>query len=34
VDCGAAAQNIVVAAHAYGLGGCWLTFTDTMIERL
>jgi nitroreductase len=34
LDCGAAAQNIVLAAHAYGLGGCWLTFTDKMIERL
>jgi len=26
LDCGAAGQNIVLAAHAYGLGGCWLTF--------
>ena len=34
LDCGAAAQNIVLAAHAYGLGGCWLTFTDKMIETL
>ena len=34
LDCGAAAQNIVLAAHAYGLGGCWLTFNDKMIERL
>jgi nitroreductase len=34
LDCGAAAQNIVLAAHTYGLGGCWLTFTDKMIERL
>ena len=34
LDCGAAAQNIVLAAHSYGLGGCWLTFTDKMIERL
>ncbi len=34
LDCGAAAQNMVRAAHAYGLGGCWLTFTDKMIETL
>jgi nitroreductase len=34
LDCGAAAQNIVLAAHAYNLGGCWLTFNDKMIERL
>ncbi len=34
LDCGAAAQNIVLAAHAYGLGGVWLTFNDTMKERL
>jgi nitroreductase len=34
LDCGAAAQNIVLAAHAYGLGGCWLTFSDGMLVRL
>ena len=34
LDCGAATQNIVLAAHAYGLGGCWLTFSDAMRERL
>jgi len=34
LDCGAAAQNIVLAAHAYGLGGCWLTFSDGMLGRL
>ncbi len=28
LDAGAAAQNIVLAAYAYGLGGCWLTFTS------
>ena len=33
LDCGAATQNIVLAAHAYGLGGCWLTFSDAMRER-
>jgi nitroreductase len=34
IDAGAAAQNIVLAAHALGLGGVWLTFNDTMIERI
>lgn len=34
LDCGAAAQNVVLAAHAHGLGGCWLTFRGSMIERL
>lgn len=39
LDCGAAGQNIVLAAHAYGLGGTWLTFTsekmrDRIRERL
>ena len=34
LDCGAAAQNIVLASHAYGLGGCWLTFSDGMLSRL
>lgn len=34
LDCGAAVQNIVLAAHAYGLGGCWLTFSDMMHERI
>lgn len=34
LDCGAAAQNIVLAAHAYGLGGVWLTFNEAMKERL
>lgn len=33
LDCGAATQNIVLAAHAYGLGGCWLTFSEVMRER-
>jgi nitroreductase len=32
-DCGAATQNIVLAAHAYGLGGCWLTFSEVMSKR-
>lgn len=34
IDAGAAAQNIALAAHALGLGGVWLTFNDTMIERI
>jgi nitroreductase len=34
LDSGAAAQNIVLAAHAHGLGGCWLTFSDGMLARL
>lgn len=35
LDCGAAGQNIVLAAHAYGLGGTWLTFTsDRMRQRV
>lgn len=35
LDCGAAGQNIVLAAHAYGLGGTWLTFTsDQMRQRV
>lgn len=34
LDCGAAAQNVVLAAHAYGLGGVWLTFNEEMKERL
>lgn len=34
IDAGAAAQNIVLATHALGLGGVWLTFNDTMKERL
>ncbi|QNM04634.1 nitroreductase family protein [Qiania dongpingensis] len=34
LDCGAAGQNIVLAAHAYGLGGTWLTFNPKMRRRL
>ena len=34
LDCGAATQNIVLAAHAYGLGGCWLTFSENKRARL
>lgn len=34
LDVGAAVQNMVLAAHALGLGGVWLTFSDEMLERL
>lgn len=34
IDVGAAAQNIVLSTHAFGLAGVWLTFNDTMIERI
>lgn len=34
IDVGAAAQNIVLATHALGLAGVWLTFNDAMLERL
>jgi nitroreductase len=34
LDAGAAAQNIVLAAHAAGLEGVWLTFNDAIKGRL
>jgi nitroreductase len=34
LDAGAAVQNLVLAAHALGLGGVWLTYNDAMIQRL
>ena len=34
LDAGAAAQNIVLAAHAVGLEGVWLTFSEDMCNRL
>jgi nitroreductase len=34
LDCGAAMQNMVLMAHALGLGGCWLTFRQAMVERI
>jgi nitroreductase len=34
LDCGAAMQNMVLMAHALGLGACWLTFRPDMKERL
>lgn len=33
LDAGAAGQNLVLAAHAYGLGGCWLTFTSEGMKQ-
>lgn len=34
LDAGAAGQNIVLAAHAVGLEGVWLTFSEEMCKRL
>jgi nitroreductase len=34
LDCGAAMQNMVLMAHALGLGACWLTFRLEMRQRL
>ncbi len=34
LDCGAAMQNMILMAHALGLGGCWLTFSQEMMARL
>jgi len=34
LDSGAAAQNIVLAAHAVGLAGVWLTFNEEIMDRL
>ncbi|HTU02233.1 MAG TPA: nitroreductase family protein [Candidatus Sulfotelmatobacter sp.] len=34
LDCGAAMQNMVLMAHALGLGGCWLTFRNEMVVRI
>lgn len=34
LDAGAAAQNMVLAAHALGLAGVWLTFNDEIMDRL
>lgn len=33
LDAGAAAQNLVLAAYANGLGGCWLTFTSQEMKQ-
>jgi len=32
LDCGAAVQNMLLMAHALGLGAVWLTFTEKLIE--
>jgi nitroreductase len=34
LDCGAAMENMVLMAHALGLGACWLTFSQEMLARL
>ncbi len=34
LDCGAATQNMLLVAHALGLGAVWLTFRPTEIEAL
>ena len=34
LDCGAAMQNMVLMAHALGLGAVWLTFRQEMKQRL
>ena len=34
LDAGAAAENMVLAAHAVGLESVWLTFNDEMCKRL
>lgn len=34
LDAGAAAQNIALAAHAAGLEGVWLTFSEAMLTRI
>ena len=34
LDAGAAAQNIALAAHAAGLEGVWLTFSEDMLTRI
>jgi nitroreductase len=33
LDCGAAMQNMVLMAHALGLGACWLTFGQAGMRR-
>ncbi len=34
LDCGAAVQNIVLMAHAFGLGACWGTFREAQTKKL
>jgi nitroreductase len=34
LDCGAAMENMILMAHALGLGACWLTFRKEMMVRL
>ncbi len=34
-NCAAAAENITLAAHAYGLGSCWIgAFDENMVKRI
>lgn len=33
LDAGAAGQNILLAAHAQGLGACWITFTSSEMKQ-
>lgn len=32
-DCSAATQNLILAAHAYGLGTCWIGFTEKFLPK-
>ena len=34
LDCGGTMENMVLTAHALGLGAVWLTFNDAMRQRL
>jgi len=34
LDCGAATQNMVLMAHALGLGATWMTFTKPEMQRV
>ncbi len=34
LEVGAAMQNMLLVAHAHGLGACWSTFEETQIEKI
>lgn len=34
LDCGAATQNMLLMAHALGLGATWMTFTKSEMQRI
>ena len=34
LDCGAAVQNMLLMAHALGLGAVWLTFSEPQVKQL